>query len=104
MGEDLAAMFPHFFTYTDGNPIYEALEKRLAISGFETADIEIVNSISFLRTPEDVIKLRCFGQSYSIHSFVIDNYLKEITKLFEQHATCEGLPTTYSRYIVRAIV
>ncbi|GGA86913.1 hypothetical protein GCM10008025_32250 [Ornithinibacillus halotolerans] len=62
------------------------------------------NSTEYIKTPTDVLKLRCFGQEPSIYETLKDNNIREITHIFEDNATVNGLPITHSRYIVRAKV
>jgi SAM-dependent methyltransferase len=102
LGKELPILFPNLFTATEGTPNLDNIHKRL--SCFSERDIEVVNSIEYLHSPEDVIKYRCFGQHPKIYETIVKENLVEISRIFEQHAVSEGLPITFSRYIVRAIV
>jgi hypothetical protein len=104
LGKELPILFPNLFKATEGTPNLENIRKRLEMSHFAETDVEVVNSIEYLHTPEDVILYRCFGQHPKIYETLVKETLLEIAKIFEQHAVAEGLPITFSCYIVRAIV
>lgn len=103
-GKELALLFPNFFEKSEGTPVLDAIEQRLEMSNLTHSELEVVNSIEYLHSPEDVIKLRCFGQKFRLYHAMKEENLSEITKVFEQSATENGLPITFSRYIVRAFV
>ncbi len=103
-GKELSALFPNLFHYTKGSPILNTLKERLAASHFSSSKIEEINSIETIHSPVDILKLCCFGQQPIIYETLKENSLTEITAIFEQHATANGLPITFSRYIVRAII
>ncbi len=102
-GKEMADLFPGLFQQASGTPVLDAIHERLARSKFQSVEIETVNSIEYLISPTDVIKVRCFGQSQELFETVLEASLSDITKIFEQHAGTEGLPITFSRYIVRAV-
>ncbi|WP_255294967.1 class I SAM-dependent methyltransferase [Bacillus sp. AFS041924] len=105
VGFELPRLFPRLFEpNSTENPILHMIKKRLEISKFEIVEIQVVNSTEFLHTPLDVLKLRCFGQKLSILQDLVEVNLSYISQVFEQHATNEGLPITFSRYIVRVTV
>nr|WP_246879995.1 methyltransferase domain-containing protein [Bacillus suaedae] len=104
LGKELPLLFPELFETLQGSPILDTIYQRLDLSNFSHKEVEVVNSIELLHTPLDVIKLRCFGQDPKIYEALIEENLSEISKIFERNTTKEGLPITFSRYIVRAIV
>ncbi|MEH7011303.1 methyltransferase domain-containing protein [Neobacillus niacini] len=104
LGKELPILFPNLFKATQGTPNLDNIQQRFEMSHFAQTDVEVVNSIEYLHNPEDVIKYRCFGQHPLIYETLLKENLLEITRIFEQHAVSEGLPVTFSRYIVRAIV
>lgn len=101
LGKELPILFPNLFKATEGTPNLDNIHQRC---GFAQTNVEVVNSIEYLHTPEDVIKYRCFGQHPKIYETLLKENLPEITRIFEQYAVREGLPVTFSRYMVRAIV
>ena len=103
-GKELPVLFPKLFTDTKGTPILDTIKMRLRESNFTTTNIEVINSTEYLKSPEDVIKYRCFGQNPRIYQVLIDENLDEISKIFERNATEDGLPITHSRYFVHATV
>ncbi|MDW2877886.1 MULTISPECIES: class I SAM-dependent methyltransferase [Bacillaceae] len=103
-GRELPGLFPVLFEEKTGTPILKGLENRAENSNFTKATIEEVTSIEYLKSPQDVIKLACFGQLPSITAFVKEKYGSEITRIFNQYAASRGLAITHSRYIVRAAV
>ncbi|MGM0876777.1 MAG: class I SAM-dependent methyltransferase [Bacillota bacterium] len=104
LGIELPLLFPNLFKNSQGTPILDTIKQRLEISKFSDSEIEVVNSIEYLHYPTDVLKLRCFGQKPSVYKTLKEDNLSEIRQIFEQNATTEGLPITFSRYIVRATV
>ena len=102
--QELPHLFPKLFEITSGTPILDSIQQRLASSKFAQADIEIINSTEFIHTPLDILKMRCFGQQPELFEFMKEKDLPKITKIFEQHATKEGLPITASHYVIRATV
>jgi SAM-dependent methyltransferase len=104
LGKELPILFPNLFESQQGTPILDTIYHRLEISNFSHLEVEVVNSIEYLHTPLDVIKLRCFGQNPDVYKTLKEENLSDISKIFEQNTTKEGLPITFSRYIVRAIV
>ena len=101
-GKELPTLFSKLFQQSNGTQILDGLKQRLDASNFSSAQVEVVNSIEYIKSPVDVIKLRCFGQQPTILQTLIENNINEITKVFGQNATENGLPITFSRYLVRA--
>lgn len=104
MGKELPLLFPNLFQFSKGTPILDVINQRLDISNFSYSKIEEINSIEYINSPLDVLKLRCFGQHPSIYETLKEKSLSEISKVFEKSASEDGLPITFSRYIVRATV
>lgn len=103
-GKELPLLFPNLFEQVKGTPILDTIEERLASSNFSSASLEIATSIEYIKKPIDIIKLRCFGQQPSIYETMKEKNLSIVEKIFEQNAHDEGLPITFSRYLVRVIV
>ncbi|MFF2878422.1 class I SAM-dependent methyltransferase [Gottfriedia sp. NPDC057991] len=105
LGIELPKFFPNLFqSINSEKPILRKIKQRLDQCSFESVEIQGVNSIEFLHTPLDVLKLRCFGQRQSLLMEVIEDHLPEVIRIFEQNAQKDGLPITYSRYIVKTQV
>ena len=100
-GKELPHIFPHLFKQSTANTL-QLVKNRLHSSHFSTTEIEIFDSIEYLHSPIDVIKLRCFGQNPIIINTLIAKNIEQITLLFNQNATSNGLPITFQRYILRA--
>ncbi|WP_342526769.1 class I SAM-dependent methyltransferase [Chryseomicrobium sp. FSL W7-1435] len=103
-GKELPILFPNLFDELQGTPILNTLNQRLESSEFLQWEVEVVNSVEYLHTPLDVVKMRCFGQRPEIYKTVKELNLAIISKVFNQNATHRGLLITFSRYIVRANV
>ncbi|WP_102272217.1 class I SAM-dependent methyltransferase [Cytobacillus massiliigabonensis] len=103
-GKELPLLFPNLFEFSLGTPILDVINQRLNISNFSYAKIDVINSTEYIKSPLDILKLRSFGQHPSIYITLKENDLPEISKIFERNATEDGLPITFSRYIVRAAV
>lgn len=104
LGKELPLLFPNLFDSPEGTPILDTINKRIEISDFSYSEVEVVNSIEYLHTSLDVIRLRCFGQHPAIYETLKKENQSDISKIFKQNTTKEGLPITFSRCIVRAIV
>lgn len=103
-GKELPHLFPNLFGFSLGTPILDIVNQRLDISNFSYHKIEVVNGTEYIKSPLDVLKLRCFGQHPSIYETLKAKDLDEISKIFEQNAIKDGLPITFSRYVIRATV
>lgn len=101
-GKELPTLFPNLFHPSRGTPILDGLKQRLETSNFSSAQVEVVNSIEYIKSPVDVIKLRCFGQQPTILQTLIENSINEIAEIFDQNTTENGLLITFSRYLVKA--
>ncbi|HEX5564816.1 MAG TPA: class I SAM-dependent methyltransferase [Sporosarcina sp.] len=104
LGKELPTIFPHLFPRCSGTPIADKLTDQLVKSRFTYYRIQTYHAIEYLKTPHDVVLYRCFGQTPELIYEVMETSLPEITRIFNEHATVDGLPITFSRYIVRAIV
>ncbi len=104
MNKELPVLFPNLFEATTGTPILDQLHERLNNSHFNSYPIETINTKEYIASPVDVLKLRCFGQQPAIYELLTEKELQTITTIFDENATADGLPITFSRYIVRAIV
>ena len=104
MNKELPFLFPNLFESTIGTPILNQLHERLSNSHLSSYAIETINTTEYIESPNDVLKLRCFGQLPAIYEQLKEKDLQTITSIFNQHETAKGLPITFSRYIVRAIV
>ncbi|MBB5180956.1 23S rRNA (guanine745-N1)-methyltransferase [Planomicrobium koreense] len=103
-GEELPEYFPGLFRRSKGTPILDKIHQRLEKSAFADVSIEILTSTEYLCAPIDVLKLRCFGQHPKIYALLEKEHMAEINRSFERNAQKEGLPITFSRYVVRARV
>ncbi|WP_026905774.1 class I SAM-dependent methyltransferase [Paucisalibacillus globulus] len=99
-GVELLQWFPNLFQKSTIQ-IIDVLNDRLKNSNFAKAEIESINSIEFLQSPIDVIKLCCFGQKETVYEMVEGKNMDQILKIFEANASHKGLPITFSRYIIR---
>jgi len=104
LGRELPLLFPDLFESTVGTPILDTLNQRLQVSDVSHWEIETINSVEYIHTPLDIIKLRCFGQTQEVSETVIDENLAIVSKVFNQNATNCGLPLTFSHYIVRGSI
>lgn len=100
--KELPTLFPNLFHPSKGTPILDGLKQRLETSNFSSAQVEVVNSIEYIKSLVDVTKLRCFGQQPTILQTLIENSINEIAKIFDRNSTENGLPITFSRYLVKA--
>lgn len=105
LSPELPQLFPSLFEpLVEGTPILDKINSRLLEAMFTEADIEKVTHVQYLHEPLDVVKLRCFGQTPSVHERVMNESMPEIEKIFMEYATERGLATTFNYYIVRATV
>ena len=66
-GKELSLLFPNLFDYSQGTPILDTLNQRLNESDFAYSKIDVINSIEYIHSPLDILKLRCFGQHPAIY-------------------------------------
>ncbi|MCE5168215.1 class I SAM-dependent methyltransferase [Paenibacillus profundus] len=105
LSAELPQLFPNLFEpHSEGTPILDKIKNKLEAGALEHAEVETVTSIQYLHEPMDVVKVRCFGQTPSVFEMVINECMSEIERIFHEHATERGLPTTFEHYIVRAAV
>ncbi len=103
-GKELSILFPNLFQPLKGTPILDKLKQRLDVSDLRSANLEVVNSIEYIKSPLDVLKIRCFGQKPKVLQTLVENNINEVTEIFNQYTTDHGLPITFSRYLVRGSV
>ncbi|WP_255374282.1 class I SAM-dependent methyltransferase [Cohnella sp. OV330] len=106
LSPELSRLFPHLFEpSSEEKPILERIKRSLE-SGrlLEQTTIEMIIGASYLKSPLDVIKVRCFGQTSAVHEMVIRESMNEIEEIFCKHATSDGLAVTSQAYIVRGTV
>ncbi|WP_081949393.1 class I SAM-dependent methyltransferase [Paenibacillus durus] len=105
MTAELSEWFPNLFEPISSETfVLDNLKQRLKQGGLVHAEIESVRGIEYLHEPIDVIKMRCFGQTPSIHEWVIENCLSEVERIFKMNATTNGLPIAFERYLVHVTV
>lgn len=103
VGLELADLFPGFFTKSiPVTPFIDVLNSRLTNSGLKDIDIQKVEEIEYLATPEDVLLKKCFGQNKKVKEFARQNCLRGIEEIFYKHATSQGIKTTNIYYIITA--
>lgn len=102
--KELPLLFPNLFEPGNGTPIFDAITERMAVSNYSSSSIEVINSMEYIKSPEDLLKLRCFGQPPIIYETLKEKIFSEVDKVFQQNAVMEGLPVTFSRYLVRIVV
>lgn len=103
-GKELPQIFPKLFEQSLGTPFLDKIELQLANNKYTTSKIDYIVSTEYLLSPLDVLKLRCFGQQTSVYDKLKEEDLEEVTKIFNENSTTNGLAVTNSFYIVRLIV
>ncbi|MEK5235786.1 methyltransferase domain-containing protein [Paenibacillus sp. FSL L8-0470] len=104
LSPELSRLFPGLFApQPEGTPVLDKINQRLEASGFTSAEIEIVTSVQYFHEPLDIVRLRCFGQTPAVHEMVLQ-CMPEISRIFTQHQSSQGLQATLDNYIVRAVV
>ncbi|HEU4962492.1 MAG TPA: methyltransferase domain-containing protein, partial [Bacilli bacterium] len=101
--QELAKWFPGLFPALAGSPTMDKLQGYLQRCDY-AAEVEAVVSAEYLHEPEDVLRARCFGQVPEILEELKASSLDAVCAIFERHATDQGLPLTFERYLVRAKV
>jgi SAM-dependent methyltransferase len=102
-GCELVYLFPDLFQ-PNSQKIKARVEERLRKSRYQEVSIEEINSLEYFQSPDDILRLCCFGQKETVYRDLEEEYSTDIRRIFVQYATSKGLPVTSSRYIVRAIV
>lgn len=100
---ELSEHFPILFDPPiQGQPIMDSIKAYLLKGGLGDAEVEVVTSTEYLHSPEDILRMRCHGQTPALYNDLTSACLTVVTQIFEQHATPLGFPTTFVRYLVRA--
>lgn len=102
--KELPLIFPNLFGHSFGTPILNKINHQLEISSFTSAKLEHVTSTEYLHSPIDILKICCFGQKSSVYERLKEEDLSEITRIFDENSTKQGLAITHSRYIVHLTV
>lgn len=102
--KELPLLFPNLFESKYGTPILDTIKERVDNSNYTFSSIEVINSIEYIKSPEGILMLRCFGQQPKIYETLKEKNLTEVTRIFHLNALQEGLPITFSRYLVRVVV
>lgn len=104
-GGELGLAFPGLFPGPGpGTPILDRIRERLAVSGLVRVEIERLRESGWLPSPEDVLALRCFGQSEAFERYVRESCFDEIARRFEASREPQGLRTTGFYYLITARV
>ncbi|PYF08933.1 class I SAM-dependent methyltransferase [Ureibacillus chungkukjangi] len=101
---ELPFLFPNLFQVTKDTPILDTIHERMVNSEFANKSLEKINSIEYINSPIDILKLCCFGQHPSILEIIKEKNLPEVTRIFEKNASEKGLAITFSRYLIRVKV
>ncbi|WP_042150348.1 class I SAM-dependent methyltransferase [Paucisalibacillus sp. EB02] len=99
-GKELLRLFPDMFQQPT-RKVMDVLTNRLKNSSFSRAEIESINSVEYLQSPIDVVKMCCFGQKDTVYKMVEEQKINQITETFHALATNKGFAVTFSRYIIR---
>lgn len=72
--------------------------------GLTDFNIQVIEEIEHISTPEDILIKRCFGQNEIIKELVWKECLKEVEKVFYSNATEKGLKVINYYHLVTAKV
>jgi SAM-dependent methyltransferase len=88
------SLFPGLYQPLPDNHMDEIraiYEQQLSESGLEKVELQIIEEVEYLSTPEDVLIRKCFGQKESLKRIVWQRCLKDVEEIFYRHATSRGL-------------
>ncbi|WP_054706319.1 hypothetical protein [Bacillus sp. JCM 19041] len=100
-GKELADLFPNLFEKKTDWPVIHKLNEIRTSIPFASFQIETKNTIEYLHSPIDVLKMACFGQVDSVFKAAKQVYGNEVKRVFAKKGGETGLPITYARYLVR---
>ncbi|MDU0203973.1 class I SAM-dependent methyltransferase [Paenibacillus sp. PFR10] len=88
----LRELFPGLYSQIpkpEANDILRVL--NLHGSGLTDINVELLEEIEYLSTPEDVLIKKCFGQSKKLRDIVWQECLQDVERIFNKYATSKGL-------------
>ena len=68
--------------------------------GLKDFQIQVIEEAEYLKTPEDILIKRCFGQNEVIKELVWRECLKDVENIFYKNATVKGLKVINYYYLV----
>ncbi|WP_282939403.1 methyltransferase domain-containing protein [Paenibacillus sp. RC67] len=102
-GGELAHCFPGLFAPSSlGTPILDIINERLNRSGFINIELRTLRETIWIPTPEDVVKMLCFGQSSDFARYIREAHYSDILTRFERHAGKKGIQVTNFYYFIQA--
>jgi SAM-dependent methyltransferase len=90
-----------------GNPLEAGIKQTYEDhqnQGLFEIDVQGIEEIEYLSTPEDVLIKKCFGQSKSVKKYVWETCLSGVEEIFDKNATTKGLSVINYHYMVTARV
>jgi SAM-dependent methyltransferase len=104
----LRALFPGLF-YVPTSPwdktkaIQRVSEElQLSTSQLTDTDIQVIEEVEYLISPEDVLLKKCFGQSKKLKDYVWKECLDDVKKIFNVNATNKGLRVINYYFLISA--
>ncbi|MCJ8006433.1 class I SAM-dependent methyltransferase [Lederbergia wuyishanensis] len=102
-GSELGEYFPGLFPPpSNGTPVIDMIMERLAKSGLIDIQFRHLQETVWIPSPEDVLAMKCFGQSEKYTQYVREMCLDKIITNFEQHAKGKGIKITNFYYLIQA--
>lgn len=95
-GSELGEYFPGLFPPpSKGTPVLDVIMERLAKSGLIDIQFRHIQETVWIPSPEDVLIMKCFGQSEEYTQYVNEMCFDKIVTNFEKHATEKGIKITH---------
>ena len=102
-GGELGRCFPGLFSLPPvGTPGLNKIMKLLEASGLTEIQMNILQEKIWIPTPDDILKMVCFGQSERFVQYVTETCYDHIRTLFKEKATEKGIRVTNFYYLFQA--
>ncbi|MDQ0232589.1 class I SAM-dependent methyltransferase [Metabacillus malikii] len=101
----LRDLFPGLYHPMPVNPYdLEYISRKFEFDKSELTDfnIEVIEEVEYLSTPEDVLIKKCFGQNEALKAVAWKECLKDIEEIFYKNATSKGLKVINYYHLITA--
>lgn len=102
----IRTLFPGLYSPLPYDPYnFNAVEERHNFRqsvSLKVVNIQVIEEVEYLSTPEDVLIKKCFGQNEKLKKFVWSQCLKGVEEIFQKHSTEKGLKVINYHHMVTA--
>ncbi|GIN72803.1 hypothetical protein J14TS2_32780 [Bacillus sp. J14TS2] len=97
----LRRQFPGLYHPLPVNPFdLELIKNNYKMNELTDLDIEVIEEVEYLSTPEDILIKKCFGQSQTLKNVAWQKCLKDVEEIFDKNATSKGLKVINYHHLI----